>query len=60
MQENKILRKKIKEENLYHWQIADAIGVSEGTFCKWLRRELSPEKELLILDAITKLRKEGK
>lgn len=58
MQKNLKLRKIMKDGNLRHWQVADAIGVSEVTFCKWLRYDLPPEKEVLILNAIAKLRKE--
>lgn len=58
MQKNIGIREKIKEGSLCHWQVAKEIGVSEGTFCKWLRCELPPEKEARILDAIAKLRKE--
>lgn len=34
------------------WMIADRIGVHENTLVRWLRHDLSEEKQHLILDAI--------
>ena len=43
------LRKAIKESGFKHWQVADMLNVSEATFVRKLRRELSvPEKEKIL------------
>jgi hypothetical protein len=51
-------KKKITECNLKNWLVAQEIGVSEFTFSRWLRYEISPEKKTLIMKAIEKLSKE--
>ncbi|MDR3589275.1 MAG: hypothetical protein P4N41_06395 [Negativicutes bacterium] len=38
-----------------HYEVAEAMGIAEFTFCRWLRRELPPEKKALIIAAIEKL-----
>lgn len=46
------IRTKIKEKRLCNYEIAAKIGVSEYTFCRWLREELPPEKKKIIFAAI--------
>lgn len=53
---NADVRQKIKESNVYHWAVADAIGISESTFTKWMRKELPPEKKQEIFKAIEQLK----
>lgn len=53
------IRKTIRILGLKHWQVAEAIGVSEGTFCIWLRTELSPERRSRIEHALEQLKTEG-
>lgn len=52
---NENVRAAIKKSRLYQWQIAEKIGVSEFTFTRWLRSELSDERKELILKAIAEL-----
>lgn len=47
----------IKEAGLRQWQIAEACGVSEWTFVRWLRHELSEEHRKAIFKAIEELSK---
>ena len=47
-------RKKIKDAGLRHWMVADTLGISEGTFCKMLRKELPEERSREVLEAIEK------
>lgn len=49
---NANVRKMIKAANLSHWQIAEALGVSEFTFCRWLRKEFSAEQIEAVKTAI--------
>lgn len=48
------IRLKIKENRLFNYEVAEKLGITEYTFCKWLRNELSEEKKKIILDAIKK------
>ena len=41
---NQELRKRITEAGLFHWQVAEAVGVSESTFCRWMRKAPDPER----------------
>ena len=57
---NQEIKNMIKEAGLHQWQIAEACGVSEWTFVRWLRHELSEERRKLVLKAIEELsRKEA-
>ena len=49
---NKDIRNEIKKTGIYHWQVANALGVAENTFCRMLRKELPDEKKKEILRAI--------
>lgn len=49
------VRLKIKQNRLCHYEVAREIGISEFTFCKWLREEMSEDKKKLVLSAIDKI-----
>lgn len=49
------VRLKIKQNRLCHYEVAREMGVSEFTFCKWLREEMSEDKKKLVLSAIDKI-----
>jgi len=49
---NRKLRREIKEQELYCWEVADEMGVSEATFFRLLRHELIPEGEIHIRRAM--------
>lgn len=52
------IRKKAKAARVKHWQIAEALGVSESTFCCRLRRELPAEEKKKVFDAIEEILKD--
>ncbi|HMM22944.1 MAG TPA: hypothetical protein PKA10_19720 [Selenomonadales bacterium] len=52
---NKDIVKKILTSGLKKWQVAEAIGIADTTFSKWLRHELPEEKKAAIIMAIDKL-----
>ena len=52
---NKDLRDEFRIANVRQWEVAEAIGISEMTFVKWLRRELPEEKKKLVREAIRKV-----
>lgn len=39
------IRKAAKENGVHLWELADRFGVSEPTFCRWMRDEFSDEKK---------------
>ncbi len=49
------IRLKLKENRLHHYEVAEKLGVSEYTFCVWLRKELSAERKNAVLAAIDEL-----
>ena len=57
--ENLMVRERAKKQKVSLWRIATEIGISEPTITRWLRVPLSQQKEKLILDAISKLSREG-
>lgn len=54
---NEDIRKEIKSAGVRHWQVADAIGISDTTFTRWLRKELPDDKKVAVLSAIRKISK---
>ena len=52
---NADIRTAIRESNLCQYQVAEKIGVSEFTFIRWMRNELSDERKQRILAAIKEL-----
>ena len=57
---NKDLRDEMRIANVRQWEVADAIGVSEMTMVKWLRKELDAEKKALVLEGIAKAAQQKK
>lgn len=54
---NLVIRKAIEHANVKHWEVASYLGVSDTTFCRWLRKELPKDKQADILNAIKELSK---
>lgn len=57
---NKDLRDEMRIANVRQWEVADAIGVSEMTMVKWLRKELDAEKKALVREGIAKATQQHK
>lgn len=57
---NKDLRDEMRIANVRQWEVAEAIGISEMTMVKWLRRELSDSKKELIREGISKVAQQHK
>lgn len=51
------VRMMIKKSRLCQYEIAKEIGISEFTFCRWLREELPDEKKKLVISAIEKIKR---
>lgn len=56
---NKEIKFAIMEKGLKQWQVAKALGVSESTFYRMLRNELSEDEKKTVLEAIAKCGKEN-
>lgn len=50
--ENLEIREEIRKSRLFHYEIADALGVSESAFSKWLRSEMDAERKEKVIRAI--------
>ena len=57
---NKDLRDEMRIANVRQWEVAEAIGISEMTMVKWLRRELDGNKKSLVREGITKAAQQHK
>ena len=42
---NDTIKRKIKESRIMQYEIAAKIGISEYTFCRWFRKELTAEQQ---------------
>lgn len=58
MENNIEIRNAIFSNNIKKWEIANKLGVTDSTFSRMLRTELSKEKKEKILEIIKKYRKE--
>lgn len=52
---NKIIREELKQRGVRHWELAYALGISEQTLVRWLRFELSEDKQMVILEKIREI-----
>lgn len=46
------IRNAAHEAGVHHWQIAEALGISEGSFCRRMRHELPEAEQARILAII--------
>lgn len=53
---NKRIRDAIKSNGLRHWQLADALGISEASLVRKLRHEIPEEETDRILEIIGRMR----
>lgn len=50
------VRQAIKDSGCKYWEVAEAIGISDGVFSRRLRKELPTEKKQEIFKAIEQLK----
>ena len=55
---NEDIKNFIKKKRLFQYEVADAMGISEGYLTTILRKPLSDERRKKVLTAITKLTEE--
>ena len=49
---NEEIRTAMIKSNVKQWEVAEQLGISEFTYCRWLRSELPKSKKVQILQAI--------
>ena len=54
---NLIIREELKARGVRHWELAHELGVSEQTLVRWLRFELSEDRQLEMLMKIEEVAK---
>lgn len=52
---NQEIKNLIKQHRLFHYEVADAMGISEGYLSTLLRKPLTEEMEQKVREAINKL-----
>lgn len=52
---NDDVREKMRVAGVKQWMVADAIGISEPTLCRWMRKPLDHEKKEKVMGAIIRL-----
>lgn len=46
------IRLAAREAGIHHWEIAETLGISEGSFCRRMRHELPEAEQARILETI--------
>lgn len=52
---NQDIRAYAKQKNVKHWQIAEALGMTDTNFSRKLRHELPPDEKRKIMEVIDNL-----
>ena len=53
MKPNRKIREALFFNEVYQWELAKALGISESTLCRKLRNSIPEEEEKEMIDAIT-------
>ena len=59
MQKNADIREAATTRGVKLWQIAEALGITDGNFSRKLRKELSAEEKCRIMEIINRLAQVG-
>lgn len=49
------IREILRKRRIFNYEVAQQLGITEFTFCRWLREEFSVERRKLVLEAIDEL-----
>ena len=52
---NESIREEMQKNGVAQWQVADELGISEGTLSRKMRYEFTPEDKRRVLNAIAKV-----
>lgn len=50
--QNMEIRELMRKRRIRHYEIAEKLGINETTFCRWLRKEFTPERKQQVIAAI--------
>lgn len=56
---NEKIRKAVKDNGMYIWQLSEVLDVSEATITRWMRHEMPDEKQTKIIEKINQYQKGG-
>lgn len=60
MIQNLELKTLMAQKNIKQWEVAEALGIAEGTFIRWLRYSLTTDRRNAIMKAINQVEEEKK
>lgn len=49
------IRETLRKRRIFNYEVAQELGITEFTFCRWLRSEFSEEQKELVLEAVDRL-----
>ena len=49
---NVLIKNSLKKHGKYQYWLADILGITEWTLCRWMRKELPIERQREIVDLI--------
>ena len=52
---NNDIKQLMKKKNVYQYQVAEQLGITEWTLLRWLRTKLDKDKKERIIKAINEL-----
>ena len=52
---NKEIREKLERYRIRQCEVADQLGITEFTLCRWLRQELKPDRKVKVEAAINEI-----
>lgn len=53
--ENMAVRVALKQRGVKAWELAEAMGIVDCTLSKWMRRELPPDKQAIMIHTIEQI-----
>ncbi|MDD4475936.1 MAG: hypothetical protein PHV95_09160 [Eubacteriales bacterium] len=59
MTSNKEIREKMQRSRIKYWEVALALGITDGTFSRKLRKEFSEEDKKRVLQIIDQISRES-
>ena len=57
---NEQIRTVMHRSGVKQWEVAEQLGISEFTYCRWSRSELPDDKKVQILQAISDVKSKKK
>lgn len=55
---NTEIKELIRKNRLYGYEVAERVGITEFTLCRWFRKEMTDEQKEKVISAIKALKAE--